>query len=117
MIKSVSPKIAKKLKDAGFPQEDVGLSIAKSSNPKKFIATPTAEEIFDEYPELIVLPEGGRILIKVLIHITSKNIEYQVSTEGLRHIDNKKEVVFSKKDNLADPAGEMWLYLEKEGFI
>lgn len=119
-MKTVSLELSKQLKEAGYPQEashywcwnpNVQPNLAVNDQGHRpetggndmFCASPTADEILDQLPEL----KGWDLLVK--LYSPDWYIVYE-----LWHGDSLYESIGQWDDSLADAAAKMWLYIKKE---
>jgi len=127
MIKTVSLKTAKLLKEAGFPQEtalfyrvdEFGNVFERNANedPLKmqkvlgtniYYAKPTIDELLEELPESLI--QDGYLAMMKIIRTPSKEyfVTYQSSREDRGTVEN---------ESLPEALAQMWLWLKKEKLI
>lgn len=130
-MKTVSLELAKQLKEAGYPQVstfmwddngDLRVGIGQVQRPhfktaypneleievNECFASPTADEILDQLPHSINFDYYLEIYKKQPYWMLSYR-KYQ-EQEAIGNIQGPK-------DNLADAAAKLWLYLKKEGLL
>jgi len=118
----VSLELAKKLKEAGYPQdsywfhtgkillerERVVSCIENGSDESKFYAAPSVGELLAQLPKIV------------------KDCRLEIHKYGLEEYVVKYSLIFYSCDDpqlvmfeglLADACGEMWIWLKKEGLL
>lgn len=123
-----SLELSKQLKEAGFPQEaefyylDDGYGYRYQFNEVSFAAlglelndkvvfTFSAEEILERLPEAISFKKDVYWLS--ICKDDSKNLGWEISYSP----PADRSLALQTGKSLAEAAGEMWLYLNKEGLL
>lgn len=130
----VSLELAKQLKDAGFPQDKAekhhyGGNIGEAINKKESIiehvtknkwAIPSADEILDELPAMIVFNYEDEdteyyLVIEKYPHSNHYELIYVTDGEHSSIYDNGDCRQTGK--TVADAAAKMWLYLKENDLL
>jgi len=139
-MKTVTLETAKKLREAGFPQEthhkwiegsngqgvyflDCDLRVIASHKGWDIVAAPTAEEVLDQLPAWIKMEDDegqAYLIVEKYEDENNENCNYKVKYESAyaeypepsRLIDEDLWFV-----TLAEAAAKMWLYLKEHKLI
>lgn len=127
-MERVSLKLAKQLKEAGFPQQDMnhfhdgkeyglyGRHDNPADNKENCYGMPSLAQILDNLPAMITVEdEKYYLVIEKLPHSNSWMINYLTEGEYPQFLDNRDSEQNDKY--LIAAAGKMYLCLKKEGHI
>lgn len=119
-MKTVSLELSKQLKETGYQQisefywiQDIDETWVRTRLTiiKERIASPTADEILDQLPDLIT--KDGR---EYELEIGKGKIKWGVVYNWEKY-DEQRYLLHATGNCLADAAAKMWLYLKKEGLL